>query len=95
MPRYPQAPQNPAYPQAPYPDQQSPNGYDPQSAYHYPQQPQQSQYPQAAPVRPAPLKPDPITQPGSADYGAYPSTQPPFGHGQQTQPQQRNLGPAR
>ena len=95
-PRYPQAPHNPAYPQAPYPDQQSQNGYDPQSAYHYPQQPQQSQYPQAAPARPAPRQagPDPITQPGPADYGAYPSTQPPFGHGQQTQPQQRNLGPA-
>ena len=95
-PRYPQAPQNPAYPQAPYPDQQPQNGYDPQSSYHYPQQPQQPQYPQAAPARPAPRQAgsDPITQPGPADYGAYPSTQPPFGHGQQTQPQQRNLGPA-
>jgi len=95
-PRYAQAPQNPAYPQAPYPDQQPQNGYDPQSSYHYPQQPQQPQQPQAAPARPAPRQAgsDPITQPGPADYGAYPSTQPPFGHGQQTQPQQRNLGPA-
>jgi hypothetical protein len=96
-PRYPQAPQNPAHPQAAYPEQQPQNpGYDPQSAYHYPQQPQQPQYPQAPAARPTPRQagPDPITQPGAADYGAYPSTQPPFGHGQQTQPQQRNLGPA-
>jgi hypothetical protein len=91
-PRYPQAPQNPGYPPAAYPDPQNP-GYDPQSAYHYPQQ--TPQYPQAAPGRPVTRQanPDPITQPGPADYGSFPTTQPPFGHGQQAHPQQRNFGP--
>ena len=84
VPRYPQAPQNPAYPQAAYPDQSAQNpGYDPQSGYHYPQQ---GQYPQAAPGHPA-ARQDPITQPGAA----YPNTQPPFGHGQQANQQQRNF----
>jgi hypothetical protein len=82
-PRYPQAPQNPGYPQAAYPDPQPQNpGYDPQTAYHYPQQSQQApQYPQTAPPRPAvrQANPDPITQPGPADYGAFPATQPPLG----------------
>ncbi len=90
--RSPQAPQNPAYPQAAYPEQQPQNpAYDPQTAYHYPQQ---AQYPQAAPPHPAARQPnsDPITQPGPADYAAYPSTQPPLGHGQQAHPQQRNFG---
>ncbi len=95
-PRYPQAPQNPSYPQAAYPDPQPQNpGYDPQTAYHYPQQGQQvPQYPQAARPPARQPNPDPITQPGPADYSSFPATQPPFGHGQQTHPQQRNFAPA-
>ena len=91
--RFPQAaPQNPGYPQAAYTDQQPQNpGYDPQTAYHYPQQ---GQHPQQAPTRPVQRQagPAPITQPGPADYAAYPTTQPPFAHGQQVHQQQRNFG---